>query len=99
MVGHLLIDARDKQLGSAINRLRTGGIDLNINLLGEAILGQQEAVNRVAATLALINRQDIDYVSIKVSDTVVPHFHLAHIDDVTIIVDYFRQLFLVTMIT
>src|SRR5699024_10841892 len=73
MVGHLIIDSRDKQLGKAIKRLRTDGIDLNINLLGEAILGQGEADNRVAATLALIHRHDVDYVSIKVSATVAPH--------------------------
>src|SRR5690625_934454 len=97
MVGHLLIDARDKQLGSAINRLRTGGIDLNINLLGEAILGQQEADNRVAATLALIKRQDIDYVSIKVSATVAPHNHWAHEEAVTNIVEQLRPLYRAAM--
>src|SRR5690625_1756472 len=78
MVGHLLIDSRNQQLTRAIKHLRTGGIDLNLNLLGEAILGQQEADRRVAATRALIDRDDVDYVSIKVSATVAPHNPWAH---------------------
>src|SRR5699024_3982913 len=78
LVGHLVIDSRDKQLGKAIQKIRTPGIDLNINLLGEAILGQQEADKRVADTLALIARDDVDYVSVKVSATVAPHNLWAH---------------------
>src|SRR5699024_4085166 len=78
LVGHLVIDSRDNQLGKAIQKIRTPGIDLNINLLGEAILGQQEADKRVADTLALIARDDVDYVSVKVSATVAPHNHWAH---------------------
>lgn len=97
MVGHLLIDSRDKRLGRAISNLRTGGIDLNINLLGEAILGQQEANNRVAATRALIERSDVDYVSIKVSATVAPHNPWAHEEAVTAIVEQLRPLYRAAM--
>ena len=97
MVGHLIIDSRDKQLGKAIKRLRTDGIDLNINLLGEAILGQGEADNRVAATLALIHRHDVDYVSIKVSATVAPHNHWAHDEAVENIVQQLRPLYRAAM--
>src|SRR5699024_9662443 len=85
MVGHLIIDSRDPHLGKAIKKIRTDGVNLNINLLGEAILGQGEANNRIAATLALIEREDVDYVSIKVSATVAPHTRWAHdvaVDDI-----------------
>ena len=97
MVGHLIIDSRDKQLGRAIKRLRTEGVNLNINLLGEAILGQAEADNRVAATLALIQRPDVDYVSIKVSATVAPHNHWAHDEAVENIVEQLRPLYRAAM--
>lgn len=97
MVSHLVIDARDRQLGKAIRRLRTEGIDLNINLLGEAILGQEEAQNRVAATLALIERPDVDYVSIKVSATVAPHNPWAHDEAVDNIVEQLRPLYRAAM--
>ncbi|UFU06370.1 bifunctional proline dehydrogenase/L-glutamate gamma-semialdehyde dehydrogenase [Ruania halotolerans] len=75
MVRHLIVDATDQKLGRSIARLRDReqGIRLNINLLGEAILGDDEASRRVAGTAQLLSRDDVDYVSIKVSSTVAPH--------------------------
>ena len=67
MVGHLVVDARPKQLGRAIKKLRAGGDRLNLNLLGEAVLGDGEAARRRDGTLELLARDDVDYVSIKVS--------------------------------
>ncbi|MRJ77703.1 aldehyde dehydrogenase family protein [Aeromicrobium sp. SMF47] len=67
MVGHLVVDARPQQLGRAIRKLRAGGDRLNLNLLGEAVLGDGEAARRRDGTLALLEREDVDYVSIKVS--------------------------------
>ncbi|OSY42738.1 MULTISPECIES: proline dehydrogenase family protein [Pseudonocardia] len=75
MVRHLVVDASDRKLGPAIRRIRRDrpGTRLNINLLGEAILGREEANRRVEGTRALLARADVDYVSIKVSSTVAPH--------------------------
>ncbi len=75
MVRHLIVDATDTRLGPAIGRIRASGegISLNINLLGEAILGEQEAARRMAGTRRLLERDDVDYVSVKVSSTVAPH--------------------------
>ena len=73
MVDHLVIDATPARLGRAIARIRSRGVRLNLNLLGEAVLGQKEADRRLAGTLALIERPDVDYVSIKVSAAVAPH--------------------------
>ncbi|MEO6606066.1 MAG: proline dehydrogenase family protein, partial [Aeromicrobium sp.] len=67
MVGHLVIDARPQQLGRAIKRLRSGGDRLNLNLLGEAVLGEREAARRRDGTMELLERDDVDYVSVKVS--------------------------------
>jgi RHH-type transcriptional regulator, proline utilization regulon repressor / proline dehydrogenase / delta 1-pyrroline-5-carboxylate dehydrogenase len=67
MVGHLIADARPVQLTKAIARTRTPGIRLNLNLLGEAVLGDGEADHRLAGTRELLARDDVDYVSIKVS--------------------------------
>ena len=39
MVGHLIADARDEKLGKAITALKRDGVRLNLNLLGEAVLG------------------------------------------------------------
>ncbi|MDJ0323346.1 bifunctional proline dehydrogenase/L-glutamate gamma-semialdehyde dehydrogenase [Cryobacterium sp. PH31-AA6] len=67
MVGHLVVDATPDKLGPAIAHLAESGNRLNINLLGEAVLGEKEALRRLEGTLALLLRDDVDYVSIKVS--------------------------------
>ncbi|TFC93146.1 proline dehydrogenase family protein, partial [Cryobacterium sp. TmT3-12] len=67
MVGHLVVDATPDKLGPAIAHLRESGNRLNINLLGEAVLGEKEALRRLEGTRALLARDDVDYVSIKVS--------------------------------
>jgi RHH-type proline utilization regulon transcriptional repressor/proline dehydrogenase/delta 1-pyrroline-5-carboxylate dehydrogenase len=70
MVGHLVVDATPEKLGPAIAHLREGGNRLNINLLGEAVLGEKEALRRLEGTRRLLERDDVDYVSIKVSSIV-----------------------------
>ncbi|MWB97943.1 proline dehydrogenase family protein [Agromyces seonyuensis] len=70
MVGHLVLDATPKKLGPAITKLREGGNRLNLNLLGEAVLGEREADHRLAGTRTFLARDDVDYVSIKVSSVV-----------------------------
>ncbi|WP_427015401.1 proline dehydrogenase family protein [Pseudarthrobacter sp. P1] len=73
MVGHLIVDATDAKLGPAIAKIRQDGVNLNVNLLGEAVLGEHEAARRMEGTLKLLARADVDYVSIKESSTVAPH--------------------------
>ncbi|WP_354497414.1 bifunctional proline dehydrogenase/L-glutamate gamma-semialdehyde dehydrogenase [Mycetocola sp. 2940] len=67
MVGHLVVDATPAKLGPAIEHLREEGSRLNLNLLGEAVLGEREAAKRLDGTRELLARPDVDYVSIKVS--------------------------------
>lgn len=73
MVGHLVVDARDNKLGPAIKHLTKSGNKLNINLLGEAVLGDKEAERRLSETKRLLSRDDIDYISVKVSSVSGPH--------------------------
>jgi RHH-type transcriptional regulator, proline utilization regulon repressor / proline dehydrogenase / delta 1-pyrroline-5-carboxylate dehydrogenase len=93
MVGHLLVDARPAQLGKAIRKIRGQGKRLNINLLGEAVLGEREAARRLEGTTRLLERDDVDYVSIKVSSTVAPHSAWAFDDTVTHVVESLTPLF------
>ncbi|GAA4673845.1 proline dehydrogenase family protein [Gordonia humi] len=67
MVGHMIVDARDRPFTRTVRRLRAGGHRLNVNPLGEAVLGEAEAANHLADARALLQRDDVDYVSIKVS--------------------------------
>lgn len=70
MVGHLVLDATPSKLGPAIAKLRESGNRLNLNLLGEAVLGEHEADRRLKGTYDFLARDDVDYVSIKVSSVV-----------------------------
>ncbi len=86
MVGHLIVDATDARLGRAIRKIKKRGVRLNVNLLGEAVLGRGEASRRLGDTERLLARADVDYVSIKVSSTVAPHNPWAFdeaVDDIT----------------
>ena len=67
MVSHLVIDATPAALDKSLAKLRRQHIRLNLNLLGEAVLGNEESDRRLAGTRELLERDDVDYVSIKVS--------------------------------
>jgi RHH-type transcriptional regulator, proline utilization regulon repressor / proline dehydrogenase / delta 1-pyrroline-5-carboxylate dehydrogenase len=93
MVGHLIVDAREDKLGKAIRKIRAKGERLNVNLLGEAVLGEREAARRLEGTHRLLARDDIDYVSIKVSSTVAPHSAWAFDEAVAHVVESLTPLF------
>jgi RHH-type proline utilization regulon transcriptional repressor/proline dehydrogenase/delta 1-pyrroline-5-carboxylate dehydrogenase len=56
--------AADREPAAARDR---AGFRLNLNQLGEAILGEAEAARRLDAYLALLARDDVEYISVKVS--------------------------------
>ena len=81
MVGHLVVDARPAKLGAAVARIRETGARLNLNLLGEAVLGETEAKRRLDGIHELIRRDDVDYVSVKVS-SIISHISMWAFDEV-----------------
>ena len=81
MVGHLIVDARPAKLEAAIERITATGSRLNLNLLGEAVLGEAEAKRRLDGIHDLIRRADVDYVSVKVS-AIVSHLSMWAFDEI-----------------
>ncbi|MEZ7898515.1 MAG: proline dehydrogenase family protein [Flaviflexus sp.] len=73
LVGDLVADVTPAKLGHTIAKKRADGSRLNLNLLGEAVFGDAEATRRLAATTELIERDDVDYVSLKVSSVIGHH--------------------------
>jgi RHH-type proline utilization regulon transcriptional repressor/proline dehydrogenase/delta 1-pyrroline-5-carboxylate dehydrogenase len=67
IVGGLVVDRSDRVLARRLRHLRRAGFAVNVNLLGESVLGEQEAQRRVGAIAELIARPDVDYVSVKAS--------------------------------
>ncbi|WKD61288.1 Bifunctional protein PutA [Corynebacterium ciconiae DSM 44920] len=70
MVGHLVFDAQGSKLDKLLDRAAEQGFQLNVNLLGEAVLGEKEADRRLERTLELLENPKVTYVSIKASAVV-----------------------------
>ncbi|WP_255313910.1 proline dehydrogenase family protein [Trueperella pecoris] len=73
LVGNLVLDTTPKKFGPAVKKLRADGSRLNLNLLGEAVLGKKEAAHRLASVTELLEYDFVDYVSIKVSSVLGVH--------------------------
>ncbi|HAZ66764.1 MAG TPA: proline dehydrogenase, partial [Opitutae bacterium] len=63
----VILPGEPRALRKHINRRGAQGVRLNLNRLGEAILGDGEAAQRLAANLTLLADPRVDYISIKVS--------------------------------
>jgi RHH-type proline utilization regulon transcriptional repressor/proline dehydrogenase/delta 1-pyrroline-5-carboxylate dehydrogenase len=63
----LVVPADDPRFARHIARRRDDGFGMNINLLGEAILSEHEANERIDGLLKRIARPDVTYVSVKIS--------------------------------
>lgn len=70
MVGHLVLDAESDALNKTLDKAAERGEQLNLNLLGEAVLGEDEARSRAERTLTLIRNPRVTYVSVKASSMV-----------------------------
>ncbi|WJZ03781.1 bifunctional proline dehydrogenase/L-glutamate gamma-semialdehyde dehydrogenase [Corynebacterium freiburgense] len=70
MVSHLVLDAEGKALNKLLDESKAKGYRLNVNLLGEAVLGDGEANNRLTRTMELLKNPRVDYVSIKATSVV-----------------------------
>ena len=71
-VSHLVIDASPGKFKSATRKLKLDAT-LNVNLLGEAVLGHAEADKRLSHVAEILARPETEYVSVKVSAIVAPH--------------------------
>jgi RHH-type proline utilization regulon transcriptional repressor/proline dehydrogenase/delta 1-pyrroline-5-carboxylate dehydrogenase len=66
----LILPAENEGLRRHLRRRARDGIALNINVLGEAVLGDAEADERLERVLEMLRRPEIDYVSVKLSSVV-----------------------------
>lgn len=93
MVGHLVVDARPEPFGKAVAKFTEQGNPLNINLLGEEVLGDAEADKHLKDVDDLLEREDVDYASIKVSSVVAQLSHWGFDGTVTRVVDRLLPLY------
>ncbi|MGC8510825.1 MAG: proline dehydrogenase family protein, partial [Acidimicrobiales bacterium] len=65
--GDLILEAAPAAFSRHARHRREQGLALNVNVLGEAVLGEREAAQRLARVVAMIRREDVSYVSVKLS--------------------------------
>ena len=70
LVGHLVVDSEPERLAAHLRTRSAEGFSLNVNMLGEAVLGDAEARRRHREVLDTLAQPDVDYVSVKVSSVV-----------------------------
>ena len=63
----VILDAADPTFADYVERRTHEGFRVNVNVLGEAILSNEEAEARMQKVLARIRRPDVDYISVKIS--------------------------------
>jgi RHH-type transcriptional regulator, proline utilization regulon repressor / proline dehydrogenase / delta 1-pyrroline-5-carboxylate dehydrogenase len=63
----VVLPAEDPTFSRHVARRRNAGVRLNVNVLGEAILGDDEAAARLRLVRDRLSRLDVDYVSVKIS--------------------------------
>lgn len=63
----VILPGEEQPLKRYLHKRRTDAMRLNLNYLGEAILGEEEAARRLDAYLGLLQRDDVEYISIKLS--------------------------------
>lgn len=63
----VVLSAEGEVLRAYLARRKAEGVRVNLNLLGEAVLGEHEAQLRMLEYLALLERPDVDAISVKVS--------------------------------
>ena len=66
----IILPAESKKLAKQIKRRSKKVIRLNINVLGEAVLGESEAAERFERVIEMMHRAEVDYVSVKLSSVV-----------------------------
>ena len=89
----LILPYEVKPLTKILRRRTKQGIRLNINVLGEAVLGQREADARFKQILEMIARPDVDYISVKLSAVVAQMITIDHAGSLEKVCDRLRILY------
>jgi RHH-type transcriptional regulator, proline utilization regulon repressor / proline dehydrogenase / delta 1-pyrroline-5-carboxylate dehydrogenase len=89
----VVLPADDAGLTRYLATRRRAGMRPNVNVLGEAIVGHDEARARLETVIARLRRPDVDYVSVKISAICAGISTLAFEDTVDRISDRLRVVY------
>ncbi len=89
----VMIPAEKRPLYKHIKRRYKEGTRVNLNHLGEAVLGEEEAEHRLKVYIEDLERPEIEYVSVKVSTIFSQINLLAWEESITVLSERLRQLY------
>ena len=90
----VIVPGESAALGRYLAGRANEGVEVNLNVLGEAILGEDEAEARVQSYLDALARPDVGCVSVKISSVASQLEPLAFDDTLTMLTGRLRRLFL-----
>lgn len=77
-ISNIVIKGEDKPLIKYLNARRAEQTRVNINIIGESVLGEEEANGRIKKYIQALESPNIDYISIKISTIFSQIIPLAH---------------------
>jgi RHH-type proline utilization regulon transcriptional repressor/proline dehydrogenase/delta 1-pyrroline-5-carboxylate dehydrogenase len=76
----VILPAEENKLRKHLVRRRESGMRMNLNQLGEAVMGEEEARHRLETNIARLADPDTDYISVKIS-AIFSQIHLVALDE------------------
>jgi RHH-type transcriptional regulator, proline utilization regulon repressor / proline dehydrogenase / delta 1-pyrroline-5-carboxylate dehydrogenase len=85
-VSNIVIKGEDTALNKHLQKRKKEHTRVNINIIGEAVLGEKEAKERIDGYVKALQNPHIDYISIKIStifSQIIPLAHEWSVDEVS----------------
>jgi RHH-type proline utilization regulon transcriptional repressor/proline dehydrogenase/delta 1-pyrroline-5-carboxylate dehydrogenase len=90
---NMIVDAGENNFKNYLIKNKKKGFKSNINFLGEAILGESEAANRLLQYKNALQNPLVNYVSIKISTIYSQINHLAYAESKKVLVERLSDLY------
>lgn len=89
----IILPAEALPLSRHIKKRKSDHVRLNINVLGEAVLGDHEAQQRLHSIIAMVQRPEVNYASVKISAIVSQLIPIDHHGSVARVAERLRLLY------
>ncbi|NBY38733.1 MAG: aldehyde dehydrogenase family protein [Actinobacteria bacterium] len=89
----IILNSQPKKLSKHIDRRKADSAQLNINVLGEAVLGDREAHERFKSVSEMLQRDEVNYVSVKISSIISQIITIDHAGSVARVGERLRDLY------
>ncbi|PZQ89075.1 MAG: 1-pyrroline-5-carboxylate dehydrogenase [Leifsonia xyli] len=94
MFSHLVIEGSPKNLDKELPRLRASGVKLDLTLVGPPALGDRHAARRLAEIRELLDRDDVDRISVRIPSVAAQLSMWGFDETVDRVVELLRPLYL-----